>query len=42
MIYIGANDGSLYALNNDKMSVPTSVCVYYIVGVVIIIIALLL
>ncbi len=42
MIYIGGNDGYLYALKNDKQSGPTSIFVYYIGGAVIVIIALLL
>jgi eukaryotic-like serine/threonine-protein kinase len=42
MIYIGANDGSLYALNNDKKSAPTAIYIYYIVVAVVIIIAFLL
>jgi hypothetical protein len=42
MIYIGADDGSLYALNNDKKTAPMSVYVYYIGGGIVIIVALLL
>jgi outer membrane protein assembly factor BamB len=41
MIYIGGNDGYLYALKNDKESGPISIFAYYIGGAIVVILALL-
>jgi outer membrane protein assembly factor BamB len=37
-IFVGAADGSMYALNYDKKSGPTSVYLYYVSAIVIVII----
>ena len=41
-IYIGGNDGYMYALDNEKTSGPTSPFLYYIAGIIIIIIVALI
>jgi hypothetical protein len=41
MIYIGGNDGYLYALKSDKESGPISIFAYYIGGALVVILVLL-
>ena len=42
MTYIAGNDGYLYALNIEKQSNATPIFLYYIIGIVIVVVAALI